>query len=254
MSRGRLLRTRRPAAAPTGERPSPADVPPLGTVLVVGLDADPTGGGGPLLDLLDRVRADHPRVELHVMLLHGGPLVHRFHQLGATTVADWYDRQYDRRRGAAIVANRRRQQRLAHLIDRLASATLARRLPRVAADVVLVSGWEALAAGPLGAHRSVPRVVLLPTGMTPPKPDGGPAEDDGRRRAGCALRRAAVIVVGTREARAEVAAAGGDAERVTVPLRIGEAQAAADERKALGEADDNPAELVWDALERAVQP
>lgn len=166
------------------------------TVVVVGVDAGPSGAADRLLGLLDWVRGHHPEVDLHVLLLRGGSQIHRFHALAPTTVADWYDRRADLRGATAVVRGARRKRVLEVLIDRWASATLGRRLPLLGADVVLVSGWEALAAGPLGAGPQAPRVALLsaaeaggrgPTGVTVP---GG-----GRGRARRGLRRAEAVLV-----------------------------------------------------------
>jgi hypothetical protein len=132
----------------------------VSVVLVLGDDAGPSDTAHRLVDVLERIPRLHPEVELHVMLLRGGPQIHRFHELAPTTVVEWYDRRADLRGAAAAVRGRRRRGWLANLIDRYASETLHRKLPRVDADVVLVSGREASEAGPLGVGRRVPRVLL----------------------------------------------------------------------------------------------
>lgn len=112
------------------------------TMLVIGDDAGPTGSGAHLLALLETVHGCHPAVDLHVFLLHGGPLVHRFQALGPTTVVDWYDRRADHRRVAAVFRGKRKQRWLARGIDRLSSARLPRLLPPVSADVVLIGAMN----------------------------------------------------------------------------------------------------------------
>lgn len=129
-------------------------------VLVVGADAEPSVATDDLLDLLAWVRRVHPTVELHVLLRRGGPRIHRFHELAPTTVVDWYDRRADHRGAAVVLRGRRKQRWLARLVDRASAAALDRHLPRVGADVVLVVGRDALAAGTLMVDASVPRVLL----------------------------------------------------------------------------------------------
>lgn len=166
-------------------------------VLVVGADATPSAAADRLLEVLGWLREHRPEVELHVVLLRGGPRIHRFHALAPTTVVDWYDRRDDLRRGAAVLRGPRRQRALATLIDRWAVATRPRRLPRPAVDVVLVDGWEALGAGPLGAPSSVPRVALLADGAAaravPPGVVVAPGTD---RRATRARKTAAAVLTG----------------------------------------------------------
>jgi hypothetical protein len=132
--------------------------------MVLGDDAGASSAAHRLLDVLERIHRLHPEVELHVMLLRGGPQIHRFHELAPTTVVEWYDRRADLRGASAAVRGTRRRRWLATLLDRYASATLPRKLPRVDADVVLVSGREVVEAGPLGAGRRVPRVLLVAQG------------------------------------------------------------------------------------------
>lgn len=165
-------------------------------VVVVGVDADPSPAADRLLGLLEWVRDHHPEVELHVQLLRGGSQIHRFHELAPTAVAEWYDRRADLRGATAVVRGARRKQVLEVLIDRYSSATLVRRLPQTSADVVLVSGWEALAAGPLGAGPQAPRVVLLSAGEAAAHgPSGVVVPGGGRQRARRALRRAESVLV-----------------------------------------------------------
>lgn len=135
-------------------------------VLVLGDDAGSSDAAHRLADVLERIHRLHPEVELHVILLRGGPQIHRFHALAPTTVVDWYDRRDDLQGATALVRGRRRRRWLGSLVDRYASATLHRKLPLVAADVVLLSGREAPEVGPLGADTSVPRVLLVPDGDT----------------------------------------------------------------------------------------
>ena len=136
------------------------------TVLVLGDDAGSSEVTLRLADVLERIRRLHPDVELHVMLLRGGPQIHRFHALAPTTVVDWYDRRDDLQGATSLVRGKRRRRWLGSLLDRYASATLARKLPLVDADVVLLSGREAPEIGPLGADGRVPRVLLVPDGDT----------------------------------------------------------------------------------------
>lgn len=166
------------------------------SVGIVGVDAGTSSSADRLLALLGWIRREHAEVEVHVLLLRGGPRIHRFHELAPTTVVDWYDRRTDLQGGAVVLRGERRQRWLAALIDRYASATLARKLPRLAVDVVLVSGWEAAEAGPLGADPGVPLVVLLADGETrAERPAGVPVPAGGRRRARRALRRAEAVLV-----------------------------------------------------------
>lgn len=130
------------------------------TVAFVGGDADRCGRTVQMLELVGWVRRQHPDVDVEVVLLEGGPLMHRFHALAPTAVVEWYDRREDQKQAALVLRNARRRSRMEDVIERVETRALARRLTPLPADVVILDGMDALESGWNLLHRS-PDVARL---------------------------------------------------------------------------------------------
>jgi len=138
------------------------------SMLVVGGDAEPSAPSNHLLELLRWVRHHHPDVEARVLLLRGGPLVHRFQDVVPTTLVDWSAQPGEP--------------------------------PWVGADVTLISGREALDAEPAIAGPEVGGVVHLPDAA------GGPPGELGRWRR--RLNQACAVLVDSDAARRTLVSEG----------------------------------------------
>lgn len=132
------------------------------TLVIVSEDAEPSGLTRHVLELVGWLRSHRPEVAVQVVLLRGGPLVHRLHALAPTTVIAWDDPRRDNRGATYLLRSRRGRRLLDLLVDRAGGAILRRRLPQLRAEVTYLNGLAAVEAAPaLQGARSV-AVTRLP--------------------------------------------------------------------------------------------
>lgn len=132
------------------------------TLVIVSEDAEPSGLTHHLLDLVGWVRAHRPEVAVHVVLLRGGPLVHRLHALAPTTVVAWDDPRSGNQAAVHLLRSRPGRRVLALLVDRAGGAILRRRLPQMRADVTYLNGLAAVEASPALQGPGSVALVRLP--------------------------------------------------------------------------------------------
>lgn len=128
-------------------------------VVFIGHDADRTAASWHLLGLLQWARENRPSTALRVLLLQGGPLLHRYRALAPTDVLHWHQRSEDLGDLALISRQPARRRRLMPLIDDVAVRRLRRRLTALHPSVVYLDGAAALEVWPALPWPGVPRIA-----------------------------------------------------------------------------------------------
>lgn len=178
-------------------------------LLVVAADARPSAATERLCAFLELVAARTREDERHVLLLRGGPEIHRLHRLADLTVLEWYDRRdaiSDLARGARANLSRRL---VGRGLDAVGEADLRRHLRELRATRTVILGWEALERAVLPGERgrrSRPSRASLLVDLVGSVPEGPTRDQLVRSR----LERTSLVHVD--EASAHVVARSGASE------------------------------------------
>lgn len=127
-------------------------------VVFVGHDAERTGPPIYLLHLLTWARAHHPDVPVHVVLLRGGPLLHRYRRLAPTTVLNWFERSDDLQPLARVSRHPGRHRWLSARLEEVATRRVRRSLRGIDPAVVYFNCAATIKALP-GLPWRAPRIA-----------------------------------------------------------------------------------------------